>query len=174
MHEIYKYMKNFVTVRNNYTNVAKTTATNHQIELAADACSRDLFAFHLLADRAQGSYSSYVFACFDVPLTALSENRFYQTAPSLTVECIVYATQHILCVSVSDDLVPEFMQVEIIHIDQSTSQAVFVGKLLNAINFCEHFHAWLIDTVSNKKVLVFQKRPCVSTPSQCIDTVWKF
>ena len=106
----HKYMKKAVTLRNNYKNVAKTIATTHQVELAAVATSKDIFA-STISHKSTGISVSAVelFLPYNLPLNY--HNKVFQKVSSAVVDGIVYTNNHVLCVAVSVDLVDDFQAI---------------------------------------------------------------
>ena len=147
----HKYMKRLVTSRNNYKNVPLTIASNRQIELAATICSKNLFDRDITIRGGEVRVSSSDISLqFNIPVVSFP-SECYRKVKCVTFEGIVYAVDLILCTAVNRDLVPKFVKIEAIFLNES-SEIIFVGNVLRSVCYCQHFHAWLVQCISETTI----------------------
>ena len=142
----HKTMKGFVTERNCFKNVPYTIATNHQLKLSTLITRNDLFSRDIETKSAGRVDTSSVFQEFpSCPTTALTLDKKKQAK----VDGIVYSYDCILCVNVSSEGLPEFMNVKDLFVDANAG-LIFVGTTLETIAYNEHLHAWNVHESSKK------------------------
>ena len=145
----HKEMKEFVTKRNNYKNVPHTIAINHQLKLSSVMTEKDLYSREIETERLSKVDASVL--CQEFSHCPVVSAKTLYKCKKAKVDGITYSIDCILCVSVSTEGLPEFVNVEDLFIDTDVG-LIFAGRVLETIGFAEHLHAWNVSELPRRCV----------------------
>ena len=139
----HKQLKELVTRGNNYKNTAYTIAVQHQLQLAVHLNKKDLFgSFHHFKNAIDFNDVDFLQHC---DMTSFGcDTNMLKASEKATIDGVSYDMRSVVCFSVSEEGVPEFLLVRFVSID-SASNIWLIGQKILTSHFEEHFHAWVVE-----------------------------
>ena len=144
----HKQLKELVTRGNNYKNVAYTISMQHQLQLAVRLNQTDLYETSCTFSNTISCNDVDLFQQYDFPCFKNGTDRNLNASEKATIDGITYDMRSVVCYSVNQDCVPEFLLVRFICWN-SYDNIWLIGQKLTTECFEEHYCGWKVEILND-------------------------